>query len=255
MDLQLSGKIALITGASAGIGRETARALAEEGVQTIIVARRQGQLDELADEITSKGGLRPLVIVDDVTLKGASLRVRDKVVAQFGHLDILINNLGQARPFGMNNSDSEWDEAFNLNFTTSRKLAEAFIGGMVAQKFGRIICLSATSEPWSVSGSLTSKAALLIWAKGLSRIVAKDDVTVNCVSPGILMTDQIRNEFIPRVAPSADDQQKFLSYEIPAGHFGEPSDAAPLITFLCSPKAGYITGQRVYVDGGWNRHV
>ena len=82
--------------------------------------------------------------------KGASVRVRDEVVARFRHLDILINNLGQARPFGMNNTDSEWDEAFNLNFTTSRKLSEAFLDGMVAQKFGRIICLSATSEPFGM---------------------------------------------------------------------------------------------------------
>lgn len=255
MDLYLKGKTALITGASSGIGRETAKLLGEEGAQTTIVARRQAQLDELADEIASKGGLRPLVIVDDVTSKGASVRVRDEVVARFRHLDILINNLGQARPFGMNNTDSEWDEAFNLNFTTSRKLSEAFLDRMVVQKFGRIICLSATSEPFGMSGSLTSKAALLIWAKGLSRMVAKDDVTVNCVSPGILMTDQIRNEFIPRVLPTANDQEKFLSDEIPAGHFGDPSDAAQLITFLCSPRAGYITGQRIYVDGGWNRHV
>ena len=106
-----------------------------------------------------------------------------------------------------------------------------------------------------VSGSLTAKAALLIWAKGLSRVVAKHGVTVNCLSPGILMTDQIRNYFIPRTLPTAADQERFLTHDVPAGRFGEPSDAAHLIAFLSSPKAGYITGQRVYVDGGWNRHV
>ncbi|MDF2434862.1 MAG: 3-oxoacyl-[acyl-carrier protein] reductase, partial [Mucilaginibacter sp.] len=246
---------ALITGASAGIGYETAKVLSEEGAQTIIVARRQALLDEIADEIASKGALRPLVIVDDASSNGASLRVRDQVIAQYGHLDILINNLGQARPFGLSNPDSDWDEAFNLNFTTARKFTEAFLDGMVARKFGRIVCLTATSEPFGMSGSLTSKAALLIWAKGLSRMVAKEDVTVNCISPGILVTDQIRNDFIPRVLPTADDEKRFLSHDVPAGHFGEPSDAAHLIAFLCSPKAGYITGQRVYVDGGWNRHV
>jgi 3-oxoacyl-[acyl-carrier protein] reductase len=255
MDLQLQGKTALITGASAGIGYETAKLLGEEGAQTIIVARRQAQLDEIAEEIASKGGLRPVVIVDDATSSGASLRVRDKVVEQFGHLDILVNNLGQARPFGLSNPDRDWDEAFNLNFSTSRKFTEAFLDRMVARKFGRIICMTATSEPFGMSGSLTSKAALLVWAKGLSRMVAKDDVTVNCVSPGFLMTDQLRNNVIPRLMPTAEEQGKFLSLEIPAGHFGEPSDAAQLIAFLCSPKAGYITGQRMYVDGGWNRHV
>jgi 3-oxoacyl-[acyl-carrier protein] reductase len=78
---------------------------------------------------------------------------------------------------------------------------------------------------------------------------------VNCISPGYLLTDQIRNDFIPRFVPTQQDQQDWLDREIPTGRFGDPADAANLITFLCSPLAGYITGQRVYVDGGWNRHV
>ena len=255
MDLQLDGKIALITGASAGIGYETARVLAEEGVQTVVVARREAQLQELADRIAARGGRWPLVVVDDVTTKGAADRVRDRVTRELGPLDILINNLGQARPFGMDNPDSDWEEAFNLNFTTSRKLAEAFLGGMRERKFGRIINLASTFEPFGMSGSHTSKAALVVWAKGLSRMVAKDDVTVNCISPGILMTDQIRNHFFPRVVPTKEDQERFMQEEIPAGHFGEPSDAAQLIAFLCSPKAHYITGQRICVDGGWYQHI
>jgi 3-oxoacyl-[acyl-carrier protein] reductase len=255
MDLMLKGKIALVTASSAGIGRETAKVLAEEGAQTVVVARRKDALIELADEIVSKGGLRPQVIVDDVTTPGAADRVREKVVAEQGHLDILINNLGQARTFGLTNPDSDWEEAFNLNFVSARKLAEAFIEEMQARKFGRIINMTSTLEPFGMSGSHTSKAALLVWSKGLSRLVAKDDVTVNCISPGILVTDQIRNHFLPKFAPTAADQQAFLEKEIPAGHFGEPADAAQLIAFLCSPKAGYITGQRVCVDGGWYRHI
>lgn len=255
MDLKLEGKVALITGASAGIGRATAKLLAEEGVTPILTARRKDVLDELADEIASGTSVKPVVIDGDVTSLDGSADVVKRVFDQFDHIDILVNNLGQARPFGMDNSDDEWEEAFMLNFTSARKLGEAFVPGMRENKFGRVICLTSTLEPFGMSGSHTSKAALLVWAKGLSRMVAKDDVTVNCITPGILMTDQIRNHFIPNVLPGENDQTEFLEKEVPAAHFGEPEDAAQLIAFLSSPKAHYITGQRICVDGGWNRHV
>ncbi len=255
MDLKLTGKTALISGASAGIGRVTAKTLAREGVQTIVVARRAAQLKELAEEIVDEGGPMPLVVVDDLLDDTAFDRVSAAVFAAFGGVDIVVNNLGQARPFDLDTTEAEWSEAFRLNFVTPRRLTAPFISGMRERGFGRIVSLTATSEPSHVSGSLTSKAALLIWAKGLSRMVARDGVTVNCVSPGYLLTDQIRNDFIPRFVPTEQAQQEWLSREIPAGRFGDPADAANLITFLCSPLAGYITGQRVYVDGGWNRHV
>ena len=255
MDLQLKGKIALISGASAGIGRETAKVLAEEGVQTVVVARREALLQELAEEIVAEGGSRPMIIVEDLKNRDAFERIRDKVLGQFGWLDILINNLGQARLFSISTPDSEWDEAFSLNFTPPRKLADAFIPVMRERKFGRIINLTATSEPQHISGSMTSKAAVLAWAKGLSRLVARDGITVNCISPGFLLTDQIKHHYIPRMMPTKEDQESFLQREVPAGRFGDPADAAQIIAFLCSPKAGYITGQRIYVDGGWNRHV
>ncbi len=255
MDLQLNGKTALISAASAGIGRETAKILAREGVQTIVVARREPELQSLAEEISAEGHQCPVVIVDDLTDDGSFDRVTTKVLAAFGGVDIVVNNLGQARPFDLDTTEEEWDEAFRLNFTTPRRLATPFIVGMRDRRFGRIINLTATSEPGHVSGSLTSKAAVLMWAKGLARMVMKDGVTVNNVSPGYLMTEQTKNNFIPRFVPTEKDQQEWFEREIPARRFGEASDAANLITFLCSPLAGYITGQRIYVDGGWNRHV
>ena len=255
MDLGLKGRIALISGASGGIGRATARVLAREGVQTIIVARREAQLQEVASEIEGDGGLRPMIIVEDLNHRESFARIREQVVARFGQLDILVNNLGQARPLSWDSPDSDWDEAFALNFTPPRKLAEAFIPVMRAHKFGRIVNLTSTLEPTHVSGSMTSKAAVVVWAKGLSRVVGRDGITVNCISPGLLMTDQIRRNHIPTWLPTKEDQARFLAHELPVGHFGEPEDAAHLICFLCSPLAGYITGQRIYVDGGWNRHI
>ncbi len=255
MDLGLAGRTALISGASAGIGRATAKALAREGVRTVVVARREAELQSLAGEIRADGGSEPLIVVDDL-LDGSSYpRIVARVESAFDGVDIVINNLGQARPFDLDTSDEEWEEAFALNFTTPRRLTTPFITGMRERGFGRVICLTATSEPSHVSGSLTSKGAVLMWAKGLARMVAKDGITVNCVSPGYLLTDQIRNDFIPRFVPTAQSRQEWLDREIPMGRFGDPADAANLITYLCSPLAGYITGQRIYVDGGWNRHV
>lgn len=255
MDLMLKDKFALISGASGGIGRVTTLALAREGVQTIVVARRKDQLEELAVEVTSAGGKRPIVVVEDLTDRASFARVREKVFASVPRMDILVNNLGQARPFTQETPDSDWDDAFSLNFTPPRKLAQAFLPAMKENGYGRIINLTSVLEPQHVSGSMTSKAAVLVWAKGLSREVARHGITVNCISPGILMTDQIRNHYIPRVMPTPEDRERWLTHEIPAGRFGDPEDAAHIIAFLCSPLAGYITGQRICVDGGWNRHV
>lgn len=255
MDLKLGGKTALISGASAGIGRVTAKTLAREGAQTIVVARKAQALEELADEIREEGNQAPFIVVDDL-LDGSSFeRVTSKVMTEFGGVDIVINNLGQARSFDLDTTEEEWDEAFRLNWDTPRRLTTPFIAGMRERGFGRVLCLTATSEPSHVSGSLTAKAAVLMWAKGLSRVVMKDGITVNCISPGFLLTEQIRNSFIPRNVPTEQDQKEWLDREIPAGRFGDPADAANILTYLCSPLAGYITGQRIYVDGGWNRHV
>ena len=254
MDLDLDGKIALITGASSGIGRATAKLLAREGVQTIVVARREKELQELAGEIEAEGRPRSMVVVDDLNRRESFARVRDRALERFDHVDILVNNLGQGRPLAWDSPDEAWDEAFALNFTPPRKLAQAFIPGMRERKFGRIVNLTATLEPPNVSGSMTSKAAVQVWAKGLSRMLGRDGITVNCVSPGIVMTDQIRRQ-LPRWLPTKQDQDRWLEQEVPMRRFGEPNDVARLVCFLCSPLAGYITGQRIYVDGGWNRHI
>ena len=255
MDLGLDGKIALVSAASGGIGRATAKLLAAEGAQTVVVARRELQLQELASEIEAQGGARPMILVEDLNQRESFPRIRERVLERFNYIDILVNNLGQSRPLQWDSPDSAWDEAFALNFTPARKLATAFIPTMRTRKFGRIINLTATLEATHVSGSLTSKAALRVWAKGLSRVVGRDGITVNCVSPGLLMTDQIRQHHIPRWLATKEAQDRFLEQDLPVGRFGEPEDAARLICFLSSPHASYITGQHIYVDGGWNRYI
>jgi 3-oxoacyl-[acyl-carrier protein] reductase len=249
VDLQRAGNTALISGASAGIGRVTTKTLARESVQTGVVARRGAELEELADEVRAEGHLAPMPIVDNPMDDGSFDRVVAQVMEAFGGVDIVVNNLGQARLFDLDTAEEEWSEAFRLNFDTVRSLTSPFIAGMKEHSFGRVICMTAISEPGHVSGSLTSKAAVLMWAKGLSRMVAKDGVTVNCVSPGYLLTDQIRQNFIPQFVPTQQDQQEWLDREIPTGRFGDPADAANLITFLCSPATSPDSGSTSTVGG------
>src|SRR4029079_2908778 len=135
MDLQLAGKVALVTGASVGLGRAIAQMLAEEGCRLAIVARREDRLSKAADEIAAIGRERPLVIVADITQHDVAARIRDEVLAGFGRLDILVNNAGGSRPFDGLGTREQWDEAMVLNFHAGRELAHAFVPTMQAQKF------------------------------------------------------------------------------------------------------------------------
>ena len=147
MDLQLGGKICLVTGASRGIGRGTAKVLATEGCRVAIVARREGLLEELADEIEREAGARPLVLVEDLMSDGAAERVRAHVLEELGGLDVLVNNAGSSRPVKWNATEEQWREGVALNFDNVRRLTNAFIPTMRAQRWGRIINVTGANEP------------------------------------------------------------------------------------------------------------
>lgn len=249
MDLQLDGKTCLVTGASAGIGRGTAKVLAAEGCRVAIAARREPLLQELADEIEAEGGSRPLIVGADLTEAGSPERVRDTVLAAFDHLDILVNNAGSSRPVAWDASEAEWREGMTLNFDIVRRLTVQFIPGMRARQWGRIINITGANEPPGVNIASVAKAAVHNWAKGLSRELAGDGVTVNCLPPGRIVSEQILN----RLHPTPENRQAFIEANIPIGFFGEPQDMACLIAFLASPLARYITGEVIHVDGGMHR--
>ena len=250
MDLQLAGRIALVTGASIGIGRTIAGILAEEGCRLAILARRSHLLEETADEIAGKGSERPLVIVDDITADGMDERVEAQVIDRFGRLDILVNNAGGSRPMPGLGSEEEWVEGMLLNFTAARRLTHAFVPAMRAQKFGRIINLTGADEPMGMNAAGPPNGAVHIWAKALSREVGGDGVTVNCIPPGRIHSEQIDQ----RLMPGEEIQKAWVAGNCPAGYIGEPEDLAVLVAFLCSPLARYITGQVIHVDGGARRY-
>ena len=244
MDLGIAGKTALVTGASAGIGRGIAKALSAEGVRLAVVARRRDLLESLESETKAK-----LVIIEcDFLKEDAPKTIADAALKGLRSVDILVNNAGGSRAFKVDASDAQWDEAMTLNFTRQRQLTHKLLDQMMARKWGRIINLTGKSEPEGINGAFSAKAAMHAWAKGLSREVGKHGITVNCIPPGRIMSEQIERNYSP-------EYRKWQSeHEIPVGEYGRPEDIANLVCFLASPKARYITGAVIPVDGGLRKY-
>ena len=249
MDLQLQGRTALVTGASVGIGRGIALALAGEGVRLALTARRIDKLREVAAEIVAAGGAEPVLFEQDMLAHDASSRIAQQALQGLGQVDILVNNAGGSRSFkDLHVSEEAWNEAVTLNFHRPRQLGDALIDQMIERRWGRIINITGKSEPDHVNGAFCAKAGLHSWAKGLSRMVGPHGVTVNCIPPGRIHSEQIFRNYTPEY------RQWQCENEIPMGRYGEPEDLANLVCFLASPKASYITGAVIPVDGGLRRY-
>jgi 3-oxoacyl-[acyl-carrier protein] reductase len=244
MDLQLKGKVALVTGGSAGIGRAIAKQLAREGARVAFSGRRKEALDSLAAEIVAEGFAKPVTIAHDAMADDYV----EALAAAAGAVQILVNNAGGSRAFGKDATEEQWHEAFTLNFTRHRQLTNRLLPGMAAAKWGRVINITGKQEPDGVNGAFCAKAALTAWSKGLSREVGKSGITVNCIGPGRIMSDQIRRNYTPEYRAWQSE------HEIPMGRYGEPEELADLAVFLASPRAGYITGTVSPVDGGLRRY-
>ena len=138
----------------------------------------------------------------------------------------------------------------SINFTAVRRTTQALLPGMIERRWGRILCVTGSAEPSGVNAAVAAKAGVHAWAKGLSREIGRNGITINCLSPGRVHSEQIDQ----RLHPTPESQAEFAR-NIPLGYFGDPSDVAFLAAFLCSPKARYITGERIHVDGGLHRAV
>jgi 3-oxoacyl-[acyl-carrier protein] reductase len=246
MDLNLKGRTALVSGASTGIGAGIARVLAKEGVRVAVTARRINRLERLAVEIAGTGAEVPVVVTGDVTDADDVTRIVAEAEAALGQIDILVNCAGGSRPTHHNAQDADWDEAFALNFTAARRLTQAVLPSMRSQQWGRIVNISGSMEPRTLNAASAAKAALHLWAKGLSCDVAVDGITVNTIPPGRINSEQI----LEKLHPTEESRRAFIVRNIPIGYFGEPEDIAHLVAFLCSPLARYITGAVIPVDGG-----
>jgi 3-oxoacyl-[acyl-carrier protein] reductase len=245
MDLELKGRTAVVTGASQGLGRAIAVALAAEGVKVAAVARRINLLEELSVEITKKGGQKPVLIEADLYPDNAAEEIAVKALKALGRVDILANAAGGSRPLPLNASKAEWMEGLTLNFFRLRELTEALMEGMQKNGYGRVINLTGTREPRNLNAAHAAKAAVHVWSKGLSKVVAKDGVTVNCIQPGKLRSEQIDKRW-----PTAEARKEWAKKEVPMERMGEPHELADLAVFLASPRASYITGNIIAFDGG-----
>ena len=236
----LAGKKALITGAgsSNGIGFASARALRQLDAEVFITSTTE-RIHERAKEIGAQGFIADLTKEAEV----------NALVNEISSLDILVNNAGGSRSFqDLHVSEEKWREAMTLNFDRPRQLGDALIDAMIAAGWGRIINITGKSEPDHINGAFCAKAGLHSWAKGLSRMVGRFGVTVNCIPPGRIHSEQILRNYTPEY------RQWQSEHEIPMGRYGEPEDIAHLVCFLASPLAGYITGAVIPVDGGLRRY-
>ena len=248
MDLQLKGKTALVTGASMGIGRAIAKALAAEGVQVVAAARRLELLEAMATEVEALQHPRPIVLRQDVMEDDAAAKLSAAALEAVGRIDILVNNAGGSRVLPIDAPEELWTEAMTLNFTRPRQLTHALLPKMIEAKWGRIINITGKSEPEHQNGAFAAKAGIHAWAKGLSREVGPFGITVNSIPPGRIMSEQILRNYPP------DYRKQFAETEIPVRYWGEPEDLAVMVVWLASPLARYVTGTVIPVDGGLRRY-
>ena len=244
MELGIRGRTALVTGASMGIGRGIATALSKEGVRLAVAARRRNLLQELQEELKTE-----LVIIEcDMLSENSAEKIAGAALEGLGSVEILVNNAGGSRRFTLEASDAQWDEALTLNFTRQRQLTHRLLPQMIARKWGRIVNITGKSEPEGLNGAFAAKAGMHAWAKGLSREVGRHGITVNCVPPGRIISEQILRNYSPEFRKKESEE------DIPVGEYGQPADIANLVCFLASPLARYITGAVIPVDGGLRRY-
>ena len=241
----LSDKVALVTGASRGLGKAISLALAAEGASVAAVARSEAALEETLATIRAAGGVaEPFAL--DVADGTAVDAVVEKIVARFGHIDVLVNNAGVTRDgLLMRMTTEAWDTVIDTNLKGAFNLTKPVGRLMVKQRAGRIVNISSVIGLMGNAGQANyaaSKAGLIGFTKSVAREFASRGITCNVVCPGFIETDMTRD--------LSDDLKKSLLERIPLHRLGQPEDVAGVVAFLCSPAANYITGQILSVDGG-----
>ncbi|HZQ61774.1 MAG TPA: SDR family oxidoreductase [Casimicrobiaceae bacterium] len=255
MDLALQEKIAIVGGASQGIGFAIARLLALEGAHVAIVARRKDALDDAARRISIDTGRPVITVAADIRRAEDCTRIVDTVIGECGRVDILVNNDG-APPLGLLEEfdDTAWDKAVQQNLMSVVRLSRLVIPGMRERRFGRIVNITALStlQPIARFGlSVSTWAGVIGFAKTLSLETATDRITVNTICPGRIATGRLAKVFGTNASVQDDAEMLArITREIPMGRIGDPDEIAGLVAFLASGFAGYITGSTFHVDGG-----
>ena len=242
--IDLSGRVAIVTGASRGIGSGIARQLARQGAHVVAAARGENTRG-VVEEITAAGG-RADVASLDVTEPGGAEKIVADTLQRHGRIDILVNNAGIARDqLMLRMKRDDWDAVLATNLTAAFALTQAVLKPMIKQRGGRIVCISSVVGQSGNAGQANyaaSKAGLIGFAKAVAQEVASRGITVNVVAPGLIETDMTR-----AIADSARDE---WASKIPLRRLGTVDDIAAAVCFLASDEASYITGQVLAVNGG-----
>lgn len=248
MSAQLEGHVAVVTGASKGLGRQMAESLAKSGAAVAVVARSGGLLNEVVDGIRAAGG-KAEAIIADVTEEAAVSEMAAEVAEKLGVCDILINNAGiNNRKSIVDFSLDEWNEILGVNLTGPFLCSRAFVPGMKQKKWGRILNMTSIMSHVSLpnrTGYSTTKAGLIGFTKALALELATDGVTVNGISPGPFATE------MNKALIEDPEKNKMFLERIPIGRWGKVKEIGALAAFLCSEDAGFITGTDIVIDGGW----
>jgi len=257
MDLGLKDCKALIAGASKGLGKACAKALADEGARIFICSRNAEELQRAAAELGAAG-----YCAADVSRSAGVKRVVAEAIAALGGLDCLVTNAGGPPTARFEKAgDGDWDIAYQLNLMSAVRLIREALPALKASGRGRIVNLTGygVKEPMTdlvVSDSV--RAGVTVMAKTIASDLAPYGITVNNIAPGPIMTDRLTEILSARAKSlgiTPDEQFKRLSETIPVGRMGKPSEIGDLCAYLCSPQAGYLTGQTIVVDGGINRSI
>ncbi|WP_375595022.1 3-oxoacyl-[acyl-carrier-protein] reductase [Algihabitans albus] len=238
----LSGKTALVTGATGGIGAAIARTLHAQGAAVALSGTRSEVLETLAGELGERVSVTPCNLSDPE----ATAALPGQAEAALGGLDILVNNAGLTRDnLALRMKDEDWQTVLDVNLTAAFRLSRAALRGMMKRRWGRIVSITSvvgvTGNPGQTNYA-ASKAGLIGMSKSLAAEVASRGVTVNCVAPGFIET--------PMTDALNDEQKQRILTAVPAGELGRPEDVAAAVAYLASGEGGYVTGQTLHVNGG-----
>jgi len=243
--MKLEGRVALITGASQGIGHACALALARQGASIAVAARNQQKLDELVKEIETAGGKAAAFVIDVADEEQVKSGIKS-AIARFGKIDILVNNAGITRDqLVMRMKRADWDSVLNTNLTSAYLCIQQVIPSMLKQRWGRIINITSVFGQMGQAGQANyaaSKAGLIGLTMAMAREVASRNITCNAVAPGFIETSM--------TAALSEEFRQTAVKTIPLGRVGSPNDVASAVTFLASEEASYITGHVLNVNGG-----
>lgn len=258
MDLQLQGKVAMVAAASKGMGRACALGLAREGARVSICARNADELAQTARDIEQETGAEVLAVPTDVTVPAQIQAWVDQTIQRFGGVDILVTNAG-GPPRGYwedFQDDAPWEQAFQLNLMSTIRMIRAVVPSMRQRGGGRIINIQSSSVKAPIDGlilSNTIRPGVVGLAKTLSRELADANILVNTVAPGRIYTDRLRGGILQLARTrgiSEEEAAKESAQDIPLKRFGTPEEFANVVVFLASPRASYVTGSTIAVDGG-----